>query len=395
MNKMWGLVFFVLPFAGLAYTFWRTWCILPLANVYKAIVLGVMLVCFLMMFGTFGVFNIDRMPMPVATAFYEIGNSSIFVMLYLVMLYLLLDLGRVAHLVPRSFMFNSMRGTLTVLIVIVGVFTYGYFHYIHKERVSLQLTSLTPSSSPSEGGDAKPLGSEGNGTPLSEGEGRGVRLVLVSDLHIGYHNQVKELNRWVDMINKESPDLILIAGDIIDGRIRPLREQNMAAAFHRLKAPVVACLGNHEYYTGLKDALPFYKEAGITLLRDSAMQFKPQNSKCTINIIGRDDRTNPARKSIKQLEQGLDMRNYTILLDHQPYHLEEAQQAGIDFQFSGHTHYGQVWPISWITDAIYEDAFGPLTKGGTQYYVSSGLGIWGAKFRIGTRSEYVVASLCK
>lgn len=362
MNRMWGLVFFVLPFAGLAYTFWRTWCILPLANVYKYIILGVLLVCFLLMFGTFGVFNIDKMPMPVATAFYEIGNSSIFIMLYMVMLYLLLDLGRAVHLVPHSFMFNSVKGSLTVLVVIVGVFTYGYFHYMHKVRQPVEMVTKKKVEKP-------------------------LKLVMISDLHIGYHNQVKELNRWVDMINKENPDLILIGGDIIDGRIRPLKEENMAASFHRLKAPVIAALGNHEYYTGLKDALPFYKEAGITLLRDSAITIKG------INIIGRDDRSNPMRKSVKQLEQGLDMNRYTILLDHQPYHLEEAQQAGVDFQFSGHTHYGQVWPISWITDAIYEDAFGPLQKGNTQYYVSSGLGIWGAKFRIGTRSEYVVAKL--
>jgi hypothetical protein len=52
-----------------------------------------------------------------------------------------------------------------------------------------------------------------------------------------------------------------------------------------------------------------------------------------------------------------------------------------------------VWPISWITDAVYEDAFGPLQKSGTQYYVSSGIGIWGGKFRIGTRSEYIVGRL--
>lgn len=372
MNRMWGLVFFVLPLLGLAYTFWRTWCILPLANVYKYIILCVMLVCFLMMFGTFGVFNIDKMPMSVATAFYEIGNSSIFVMLYIVILYLLLDLGRVVHLVPHSFMFNSLKGTLTVLVIIVGVFTYGYFHYMHKTRQPIEMVTKKKIEKP-------------------------LKLVMVSDLHIGYHNQVKELNRWVDIINNENPDLILIAGDIIDGRIRPLKDENMAAAFHRLKAPVVAALGNHEYFTGLKDAIPFYKEAGITLLRDSAMTIKG------INIIGRDDRSNPHRKSIKELEEQLSytnkedrestMRRYTILLDHQPYHLEESQQAGIDFQFSGHTHYGQMWPISWVTDAIYEDAFGPYQKGNTQYYVSSGLGIWGAKFRVGTRSEYVVASL--
>ena len=84
---------------------------------------------------------------------------------------------------------------------------------------------------------------------------------------------------------------------------------------------------------------------------------------------------------------------FTVLLDHQPYHLEEAEAAGIDFQFSGHTHHGQIWPGNWVTDAMYEKAFGPHRRGATRYYVSSGLGIWGGKFRIGTRSEYIVLKL--
>ncbi|MDY6464188.1 MAG: hypothetical protein SPK80_06245, partial [Bacteroidales bacterium] len=81
---------------------------------------------------------------------------------------------------------------------------------------------------------------------------------------------------------------------------------------------------------------------------------------------------------------------FTILLDHQPYHLEEAEAAGIDFQFSGHTHRGQVWPLSWLTDTMYEKSWGYHRRGNSQYYVSSGLGIWGPKIRIGTRSEYLV-----
>lgn len=89
----------------------------------------------------------------------------------------------------------------------------------------------------------------------------------------------------------------------------------------------------------------------------------------------------------------VDKGKYMILLDHQPYHLEQAERWGIDCQFSGHTHYGQVWPINWVTDMVYENAFGPYQRGKTQYYVSSGLGIWGGKFRIGTQSEYVVAEI--
>ena len=112
-----------------------------------------------------------------------------------------------------------------------------------------------------------------------------------------------------------------------------------------------------------------------------------------IAVIGRDDRTNPHRKTVRQLVEKVDKSKYIILMDHQPYHLPLAEQAGVDFQLSGHTHYGQIWPISWITNAVYECAYGPYQIGKTHYYVSSGLGIWGGKYRIGTRSEYVVLEL--
>ncbi len=107
-------------------------------------------------------------------------------------------------------------------------------------------------------------------------------------------------------------------------------------------------------------------------------------------IIGRDDATNMRRKPVDDLAATADQSQFTILLDHQPHHLEKTEKAGIDFQFSGHTHRGQVWPISWITDAIYECSWGSHQRGNTRYYVSSGIGIWGGMFRIGTRSEYVV-----
>lgn len=202
------------------------------------------------------------------------------------------------------------------------------------------------------------------------------------------------------MINAEQPDLILIAGDIIDNSVRPLMEENVAEEFHRLKAPVYACLGNHEYYSNQLKARRFYREASITLLQDSVAKIG------NLCIIGRDDRTNMQRKSlamimeearkkgfISDLHLGKHSNEFLVLLDHQPYHLEEAEQNGIDFQFSGHTHHGQVWPVSWVTDALYEKAYGSLQKGNTRYYISSGMGIWGGKFRIGTQSEYVVLTI--
>ena len=109
-----------------------------------------------------------------------------------------------------------------------------------------------------------------------------------------------------------------------------------------------------------------------------------------MTIVGRDDRSNRRRKSVEQLMQGVNNSNYTILLDHQPYYLEEAEQAGVDLQLSGHTHRGQVWPLNWVTKKLYECDYGQYRRVKTDYYVSSGMGIWGGKFRIGTDSEYAI-----
>ena len=111
--------------------------------------------------------------------------------------------------------------------------------------------------------------------------------------------------------------------------------------------------------------MSFYNEAGINLLRDSVAAIG------SLRVIGRDDRSNPKRKSLDDLMSGTTDSLYTILLDHQPYHLEEAEDHGIDFQFRGHTHRGQIWPASWITDRLFEDSWGVHQRGKTRYNVRS------------------------
>ncbi|HEY9551853.1 MAG TPA: metallophosphoesterase [Prevotella sp.] len=359
--KMWAVLFFLLPLIGVVYILWHVWQLLPVATPYKIGAVGLLLAAWMMLFVNF-LFNIDAWNMSMATFVYEVGTSSLFILLYAVMLFLLLDLGRLVHLVPSSFLHNSLHGSIFVGVVMTALFVYGNLNYRHKVRMPLTLTTRKELPQP-------------------------MKIVMMSDLHLGYHNDKKEFARWVDMVNADHADLILIGGDIIDRHIRPLLHEDVAQEFHRLNAPVYACLGNHEYYAGNADARKFYEEAGIHLLIDSVAEVNG------INIIGRDDRTNQRRKSLKQLMATVDTSRYTIVLDHQPYHLEEAQREVVDFQLSGHTHYGQVWPVSWIEDAIYEDAYGPLQKGNTRYFVTSGIGIWGGKFRIGTQSEYLVASL--
>ena len=221
---------------------------------------------------------------------------------------------------------------------------------------------------------------------------KSLRIVAISDLHLGYGIGKKEFEEWINTINAENPDIVIIAGDIIDNSVRPLNEGYFAESFRKIKAPlgIYACLGNHEYISGLSQSLDFLNKTGIHLLRDSVSEIDS-----SFYIVGRDDRSNPGRKPLKELVANLDKSKTIIMLDHQPYNLEESEANGIDFQFSGHTHQGQVWPISLITKKIYERDHGFIKKGNTNIYVSSGIGIWGGKFRIGTQSEYVVVDINK
>lgn len=356
---MW--LFPIVLIASLVYICWHLWCLLPGAMAWKILVVVSAIIWLSMLFVAVSG-KIDRMPMPVATAVYETGTSSLIILLYVFMAFLLLDVGRLLRLVPKQWLYNNGYTFLILFVILLALFIYGNIHYKDKYRRELTLTTTKTLKKP-------------------------LRIVMLSDLHLGYHNGRGELHRWINIINAEKPDVVLIAGDIIDMSVRPLQDEHMADEFQRLNAPVYACLGNHEYYSGEPAAQRFIYDAGINLLQDEAVEVGD------LCIIGRDDRTNCSRIPLNELVKNIDKDKYSILLDHQPYSLEQAEKAGVDFQFSGHTHYGQIWPVSWITDAIYECAFGQHQRGNTRYYVSSGMGIWGGKYRIGTCSEYVVAEL--
>lgn len=355
------IIFLLLPIAGQAYVMLRTWQLLPAISELRVVVVALMALAFITFFiamsGT-----INHWPLGLATAAYEVGTSWLIVLLYLFLVFLCFDMLRLCHILPSVRLQANGRLAAGLAIALTALFAYAYCHYNDKKRVEMTVKT------------AKPMD-------------KNVKLVLVSDLHLGYHNRRGDLHRWLTMLKAENPDAILIGGDIIDGSYRPVAEEKMADEFRALGIPVIACLGNHDYYTGLSNDLQFCREAGIRVLRDTTTTLDG------ITIVGRDDRTNAQRKPLSVILQGTDKGRFMLELDHQPYHLEEAEKNGIDFEFAGHTHYGQVWPINWITDAVYEDAFGPMRKGHTDYYVSSGLGIWGAKFRIGTQSEYLVLNI--
>ncbi len=305
-------------------------------------------------------FVLERLPVPAARILHGIGHAWFPFALYFGLFCLLGRVAAACRLLPVRFLNGSAAGFWSVAVAVVLVMVLGGFQHHRKQRVELTIETSKPLEKP-------------------------LTIVLASDLHLGYHTPRAELARWVDLFNAENPDLVLLCGDIIDMSLRPLAEANLAEEFRRIRAPVWAVPGNHEFYAGAKRSKSFLEEAGIRLLVDSVVRFKG------VDVIGRNDAFCHKRAALEQLARGLD--GFTLLLDHQPRDLGEAERAGIDFQFSGHTHRGQIWPVSWITDARYEKSWGPHQRGATRYYVSSGMGIWGAKIRVGTRAEYLVLHL--
>ena len=200
----------------------------------------------------------------------------------------------------------------------------------------------------------------------------------------------KRLKKDIDRINAEKPDIILIAGDLIDNSVAPVITREMDKELNRLHAPMGIFMvpGNHEYISRIDKSIDFISQTQIQLLRDKAVTLP-----CGVQIIGRDDISNRKRLTASDWANLTDPSKPTILLDHQPHHLEDAQLIKADLQVSGHTHNGQFFPFTFVTNRMFELSYGFRKTGDTYYYVTSGLALWGPPFRIGTNSEMAVFSL--
>ncbi|MCG8582402.1 MAG: metallophosphoesterase [Bacteroidales bacterium] len=221
-----------------------------------------------------------------------------------------------------------------------------------------------------------------------------LKIVAASDIHLGTIIGPRKTNKLVETINSLNPDIILFAGDVVDEDVGPVIRQNLGESLRKLKAPlgVYASTGNHEYIGGADRSVKYLEEHGVSVLRDQSVLIDNQ-----LYIIGREDRdktrASGARKEIDELLLSLDKSKPLIMLDHQPYNLEKAEQNGIDLQISGHTHHGQLWPFGYITKRIFEVSRGYLQKDNSHFIVSTGFGTWGPPVRTGNRPEILEINL--
>jgi predicted MPP superfamily phosphohydrolase len=218
-----------------------------------------------------------------------------------------------------------------------------------------------------------------------------LKILMASDLHLGLIVGESHLQKLVNIAEEVKPDIILLAGDIIDDHIEPFQEDNMGEMISHLQAPlgVYAISGNHDVYG---DDLPILvqeiSQAGIQFLRDEAVLVSDQ-----FYLVGRKDIAEGARKTTASLLTDLDKTKPIIMLDHQPRELKEAEKAGVDILLSGHTHKGQLAPANLVTGMLFENDGGYLKKENLHSFVSSGFGTWGPPLRIGSRSEVMVIKI--
>ena len=222
------------------------------------------------------------------------------------------------------------------------------------------------------------------------GDFSSLHIVVASDVHLGYLIDRKMAKHYIDLINEQDPDLILFVGDIIDAEIAPIIDQKMDQEFLRLKAPlgIYSCTGNHEYRYEAEDKIAWLNnDAGVKMIRDSAVLIG--NS---FYIVGREDLVYIPRKELKTIleEQKVDLSLPMIVVNHTPHKLNEDMEGGADIALYGHTHDGQIFPFNIFTRLIFEVSRGYKKKEETNVYVSSGLGLSGPQYRIGTKSEIVV-----
>ena len=214
-------------------------------------------------------------------------------------------------------------------------------------------------------------------------------IVQISDVHLGTVVGKERLIEIVNKVNALDPDLVLITGDLVDENVARL--EDMVEPLSRIKSRrgVFAVTGNHEFYAGVDEAVRFMEQAGVCVLRNRYVTIDS-----ILNLVGVDDITGERQFGIKNpplevITTGMDKSIPSILMNHTPVNLEEAEAAGIDLQLSGHTHKGQLFPLNFVTDAVYTVHSGYARLGRMQIYVSNGVGTWGPPIRLGAPPEIV------
>jgi predicted MPP superfamily phosphohydrolase len=315
-------------------------------------------------------------PSFLSTILIWVGSFWIAFMFYFFLALIVLDFLRlVNHIIPYFppvFSRNPERTklwTALVIVVIVSITVIGGF--INTKSIVIKNYKIY--------------------VKKNAGSLKSLNIVIASDIHLGTILGKSFIEKVAGEINALKPDIVLFPGDIIDEDIGPVLRNGVGEVFSQINSRygIYAVTGNHEYIGGVTAACEYMTGHGIRMLRDTAVKIDD-----SFYLIGREDRSAGSRskyprKPLKEVLDGVDKSFPLIMMDHQPFGLNEASDNQIDLQISGHTHNGQLWPLNFVISRIYELGWGYAVKGKTHYYVSCGVGGWGPPVRTGSRPEII------
>lgn len=356
-----GVAILLLYLGGNTYLFLRLWQAMQHTPLWCRVLLAILFIVAALSLFIAMALRHASLPEWLHRALFSIGSVWLIFLLYMVLATALFD---VAHLI-----FPTLKhGVWLALSATTILLIYGYVNYRHP-RVEHATVPTTKHI-----------------------EGESYRIVMISDIHLGHGTTKRDLERYVELINRQRGDVVFIVGDLIDNSILPVVREDMCRLFSHIEARdgIYMVAGNHEYISGIDACIKYLNSTNIKLLRDSITTL-PSG----IQLVGRDDRSNRGRATLDSLMRGVDVSRPTIVLDHQPYAIDECVAANVDIYLAGHTHRGQVWPLNWVTDAMYAQSHGYKRWQESHVIVSSGLSLWGPPFRIGTHSDLYVIEIRK
>ncbi len=321
-------------------------------------------------------FLISYLPLYIYNIMLWIGSFWFALMLYFFLFIVLLDFIRLLnwrfdffpHNIKEHYLLTKQIAAIVILFVVAVIIISGF---INTRAIRTKILNIEISR--------------------KECKLDTLNVVLVSDIHLSPMDGESLLSKIVTRINRLEPDIIFFAGDIVDDKPSVLNGNNIGSSFLRLKSRygIYSSTGNHEFITGIKESEKYIEDFNLNLLRDSSVRIDDG-----FIIAARDDRskrsfTGEERLPLEKIITETDKKYPIILMDHTPFGLDEAERNGVALQLSGHVHNGQLFPLNFITNMIYEKGWGYLKKGDTQFYVSCGAGTWGPPVRTGSYPEIV------
>ena len=217
-----------------------------------------------------------------------------------------------------------------------------------------------------------------------------MKIALVSDTHLGRWFGNRQIKKMVRLIDAQHPDVVVIAGDIMNDNTIAYDNTNMHEQLSKLKAPlgVYATLGNHDYFGYDQQITQAVEEAGIKALDNESVLLDD-----SVWLVGRSDDIDRTRLSADELLTQVDTDKPVIFLEHRPSAMDEVSALPVDLHLSGHTHGGQIFPLTLLMDWLTPLNYGSKKIDDTHFLVTSGYGIGPVPFRLGTRSEIWIITL--